>query len=330
MKKKEVKKYTYKQLFNLLFSDLKKKWEIIDNGLDWLRLRTETINFNFDLYKRNSTIWNNSYITIWNVDYLIVFGKSSMWETASFISSFNYKGFSKPINNFRILKNRFNNNYILDIYWLTFQLQKQWGFDIQYILDYFLIWESTTITRIDYNINFNLKWKIKNYISKTYKKYERGSRNNYNNETITYWLYTKKGRSGWKVVYKMTNRFWFRLYNKIQNIFDLWIWALYEQYLWLNIIRLEWILWSTACQDIKYWNLDFIKKQAINKILWEHKIIDSNNNNFKRKTNKQLEKMGLDINSRIKTFVFNGWDLRNLKNLSIYIDNKDNIEEWFF
>jgi len=326
-----MKQLTYKQVFWEIYEYLNKKGELIDYGLDWLRIKSPEINFNFDYYlKQNSTMWNGKFINIYGVDYLVISGNSSMGATLTFVYTYTYKWLSKSISIFRILKNRLNHTYLLDFYGLAFQLRKLINLDLNEIKN-FVFWQKNwEITRIDYNFNYSVK-NQENIIKKIYKKYDNvKNKNIYKNETITMGLYNKKWRNNGKVQYRLTTRFWFRLYNKTQNVFDLGVASIYEQYLGLDVLRLEGVLWSDACDNIKTWTIEEIEKQAIEKIIWNNNIIKSNNNKLKRKTTKQLEKLKLDLNSRIETYVRNGWFLEDLSNLQTYINYKDDQKEIFF
>lgn len=328
----ELDNPTYKKIFQTTYKQLEKDYKLLDIGLDWLRVKSDEINFNFEKYlKVNSTLWDTHYINIWDIDYMILAWNSSMGRTLSFITYVDYKGFKKPVAIFRILKNRLSKNYIIDVYGLAFQLKKELNFDIDYILNYFFKGQNAIISRVDYNFNYNCNNQDE-FIKNTYDLYEQvKNKNNYKGETITFWLYIKKWREQEKVSYRLTTRFWFRLYNKTKNIYDLWIAGLYSQYEGLEVIRLEGVLWSNGANTIKFWSLEDIEKQVLNKIIWTNKIIETNNKRRKKKkTSEQLKKMKLDLNSRLKTYIMNGWSLEHLESLNIYIDNKENIKEWYF
>lgn len=339
MKKKEPKskkiKKTYKKIFKDIFYFLKSDSKLIDYGLDWLRLKTDKISINLEkLSKQNSTLWDNFYLDVNWDSYLVVVWRSSVWKTFNFVLSYNYKWFYKPLNLFRVLYDDLNHSILIDVYWITFQIYREYNFDIDGFLGSILDFSSfISISRVDYNFNFHLdNITIDDYIEKIYNQYNYWNRVNYNNDSISYWLYIKKWRRQNKVVYRLTTRFWFRLYNKIQNVFDLGIAGLYKQYQWLNILRLEGVLWSESCKWLDYWDLDYVSSQVKEKIIWNVRIIPSNNNICKNKTNIQLDKMEKDIDSRLTTFIFNWWDFKSLKTLQNYIENidsQDYQDYWF-
>ena len=151
----------------------------------------------------------------------------------------------------------------------------------------------------------------------------------HNKDTFGIGLYQKKGRNNKddenkKVRYELTRHFWFRMYNKTKNIFDMWIAGIYKQYSEKEALRLEGVLWSEALSDVEIDRTKKVVEQceeiAVEKIMWKKRLIKSKNvkKEYNIKTPIELQNMKRDLNSRIETYLLCWWSLNDLKSITQY------------
>lgn len=338
-----------KQIIQLEYKKLQKKYNIIDYGFDWLRF---WINWDFrfiyelEKFKFNSTTWNSIY-NFKGFD-LVIKTKGKQGINYNFIRNFKFNNIIKPINMFAITKTNKKNNigydYMINIYWISFQLDRIQKINIDEEIKNIIKLEKAKITRLDYNFNYNFqnKKEITEFIKKISRKYE--DINNIwkvRNETFYIRYYESKGRNekGEKINGE-TRTLWVKFYDKSQNIHDLWLEEIYFQYQEKAVLRLEFLLWSKSLNlkekpTYRQW-LENLEKLVYEKIFWNEKIIDSQNikkeRNYKTssyiKTTKKMTECYLE-----KYFKAGGFlkDLTiNWYNITDYIEKKQELDEIIF
>jgi len=246
-----------KVLFKEIYSYLNKKGILLDYWLDRLKFQLNDIN-NISINNVISELWEitkDFTIDYWTYSkkFLVRKYKWPSW----FVFEFSIENITKPLFSLTLNTNYFwiKKRYItLNIYWISFQLHKIWLFNInKYIIPLLWNWLNEKITRIDIAYNFKLK-DIDGFFNRIIKKYS--GLNNMSlkyNESLQYSLYESAWRDKeWKVKYRLTSRFWFRLYNKTKEIKNHNLTKFYPQYHWLDIVRLEWVIWNKNVKSIIY------------------------------------------------------------------------------
>ena len=333
--------WKYTKLFQEKYQYLKRKYEIIDNWLDRLRIKWSDCKIKHYFGYWSSTLWENAYW--WN--FLVSSWKASTGKTIQLIWSINYRWYTIPVALCRILDSERKQiwdpwKFLLDFYGITFQLEKLWLINIEEMLKE--IFKEKTInwvSRIDFNVNFEMKERknLDNYIIKNIQKHKSENLKTIHNiDTFGLGLYQKKTRNNKenenkKVKYQQTKHFWFRIYNKTKNIYDLWIAWIYTQYKDKEVLRLEGLIWSEACSDIyldsNKWIVEQCKESAIRKIFWKIKLIESKNKKIDyNKDVLELQNMKRDLNSRIETYLLCGWSLNDLKSITQYSTVEENFD----
>lgn len=338
-----------KKIIQEEFKNLQKKYKIIDCGLDWLRLWLENENrFIYDLkkYKYNSTTGNAIYNYKW-FD-LVLKTKWKQGTNYSFIRNINFNWFEQPINFLSITetneKNKIWYRFLINFYWIFFQLWRIQKIDIEEEINNILQNEKAKITRFDYNFNFSIKNKkeLQEIIKRLSRKYEDlSSKSLINLETFYIRYFQSKGRNKQtdKKINSETRTLGVKWYDKTQNILDLWIENIYIQYHNKSVLRMEFILGSKALNNKNkkiYWtNIQDLENLVKSKIFWNEKIIDSQNQKKEEfKTRDYIKRTKSMTESYLSKYLKSWWDIEDLNiqwyKLLDYLDKKNEVDEIIF
>ena len=335
-----------KWLLREIVYDFKAHFTLLDYGSDWLKLWFSKLNTDFEkLYHdtskvlsektfMSSTSWNSlyDYKIFWNTFDIDLY-KSPVGLTFKFSKVVDIYWISKNVSLFSIAVMQHNNfhldeNIILNIFWLAFQLHKLKVFDLNYLLKQFPVWKTT---RLDWNLNFVVpeNVKISDVISDLSDKFERSDKRfrNFYNETLIYNLYENSwvDKKKNKKRLRMTSRLWLRIYNKSKELYDDRIEGFYTQYYKQNILRFEFVLWSQYLNW--FWlHKDYITVEEIFDI-WYRKIFGNlpfteykldRVLHFSNDTEKTeyyawlLKRNKKDLESRLEWYIDRGWNLKEI------------------
>jgi len=335
-----------KWILKEIINDFKKHFTLLDYGSDWLKLWFSRLNSDFEkLYNdtikvlenktfMSSTSWNSlyGYKIFWQVFDIDLY-KSPVGLTFKFSKVIDIYWISKNVSLFSIAVMQHNNfcldeNIILNIFWLAFQLHKMKFFDLNLFLKEFPVWKTT---RLDWNLNFIVpdNLSINNVISDLSDKFKRSNKKhrNFYDETLIYnlyensWIDKKKNKKR----LRMTSRLWLRIYNKSKELYDDRIEGFYPQYHKENVIRFEFVLGSQYLSWFwlhkHYFTVEEIFEIWYKKIFWylpftEYKldrILHFSNDTEKSEYYSWLLKRNKkDLESRIEGFIDRWWNIKEI------------------